>query len=167
MSRAAADALMAVFGYGPGQPVVEFTVPVRTVSEANGRDHWRVKAKRTKQHRRWAAALCPRHALPCVVTMTRLSAGELDDDNLRSALKAVRDGIADALGVDDRDPRVRWEYGQAKCKRGEFGVRVTIMALEPRQTAQEARAGMGAVSTLQRDERPSQGHTGRNRGGAR
>ena len=123
MSRAAADALMAVFGYGPGQPVVEFTVPVRTVSEANGRDHWRVKAKRTKQHRRWAAALCPRHALPCVVTMTRLSAGELDDDNLRSALKAVRDGIADAPGAS-------------------------------------------GVSTLQGDERPSQGRTGRNRGGA-
>lgn len=167
MSRAAADALMAVFGYGPGQPVVEFTVPVRTVSEANRRDHWRVKAKRAKQHRRWAAAVCPRHALPCVVAMTRLSAGELDDDNLRSALKAVRDGIADALGVDDRDPRVRWEYGQAKCKRGEFGVRVTIMALEPRQTTQEAIAGASGVSTPQADERGSQGRTERNRGGAR
>lgn len=127
MSRAAADALMAVFGYGPGEPAgVFFEVPVKTVSEANGRDHWRVKAKRVRTQRRAAAAMCPRHALPCVVRMVRCSAGDLDDDNLRGALKAVRDGIADALGVDDRDPRVRWEYEQARCKRGEFGVWVEI-----------------------------------------
>lgn len=39
------------------------------------------------------------------------------------------------------------------------------MALEPRQTTQEARPSVPGVSTLQRDERPAQGHTGRNRGG--
>lgn len=126
MSRAAADALMAVFGYRPTG--VAFEVPVRTVSEANGRDHWRVKAKRVKAQRRAAFAMCPAHPVPCVVRMVRCSAGELDDDNLRGALKAVRDGIADKLGVDDRDPRVRWKYGQAKCKRGEFGVWVEITA---------------------------------------
>src|SRR5690606_17280878 len=41
------------------------------------------------------------------------------------------------------------------------------MALEPRQTAQEARPSVSGVSTLQGDERPAQGHTGRNRGGAK
>lgn len=40
------------------------------------------------------------------------------------------------------------------------------MALEPRQTTQEARPSVSGVSTLQGDERPAQGHTGRNRGGA-
>jgi hypothetical protein len=49
-----------------------------------------------------------------VVTITRVSPRLLDDDNLRGALKAVRDGIADALGVDDRDERVRWRYRQIR-----------------------------------------------------
>jgi hypothetical protein len=64
--------------------------------------------------------------LPCVVTFTRLSAGELDDDNLAGSCKAVRDGVADWLGVDDRDKRVQWRYSQGRCPRGHFGVNVRI-----------------------------------------
>jgi len=76
--------------------------------------------------KRTAHALCPAAAVPCVVTMTRHSAGTLDDDNLRSALKGVRDGIADRLGVDDASPAVEWKYEQAACKRGTYGVSVQI-----------------------------------------
>ena len=101
-------------------------LPLRTVSEMNVRTHWATRAKRTKTARRTAAALCPAASVPCVVTMTRHSAGTLDDDNLRSALKAVRDGIADRLGVDDADSRVEWKYEQAACKRGEYAVHVRI-----------------------------------------
>jgi len=101
-------------------------LPVKTISEMNARGHWSAKARRAKAQRWAARALCPTSKLPCVVRMTRLSPGSLDDDNLRSALKATRDGIADRLGVDDRDPRVRWEYGQEPCRRGEFGVRIEI-----------------------------------------
>lgn len=90
------------------------TLPVGTVSEANGRDHWRVKARRTKRHRMTARAMCPDAGLPCTVRLVRLSTRTLDDDNLRGALKAIRDGVADRLGVDDRDPRVRWEYDQER-----------------------------------------------------
>lgn len=104
-------------------PVV---LPVMTVSEANRRDHWAVKAKRAKRHRFVARALCPLHALPCVVRLTRLSTGTLDDDNLRGALKAVRDGVADALGVDDRDPRVVWEYAQERAKALKGAVRLEL-----------------------------------------
>ena len=58
------------------------------------------------------------------VTLTRVAPSNgLDDDNLRGALKAVRDGVADALGVDDRDPRVEWKYAQ---KRGKYGVVVKV-----------------------------------------
>jgi hypothetical protein len=91
-------------------------LPVMTVSEANGRDHWRKKASRTKRHRTAARAMCPVVPLPCTVLLTRMSSRELDDDNLRGALKAVRDGVADALGVDDRDNRVTWLYAQEKHK---------------------------------------------------
>lgn len=101
-------------------------LPLRTVSEMNVRTHWATRAKRMKTARRTAAALCPTASLPCVVTMTRHSAGTLDDDNLRSALKAVRDGIADRLGVDDASPAVQWRYEQAACKRGTYGVSVEI-----------------------------------------
>lgn len=89
-------------------------LPIATVSEANRRDHWQVKRKRAKAQRQMAAALVPRFGLPCVVTLTRVSPRMLDDDNLQSALKAVRDGVADRLGVDDRDPRVEWRYAQRK-----------------------------------------------------
>lgn len=88
-------------------------LPVTTVSEANGRDHWSKKAKRTRRNRTCARLLCPKAELPTVIKLTRLSSGRLDDDNLRGALKAVRDGIADAFGVPDNDPRLRFEYDQA------------------------------------------------------
>ena len=89
-------------------------IPIATVSESNRRDHWQVKRKRAKAQRSMAATLVPRFGLPCVVTLTRISPRELDDDNLRGALKAVRDGVADRLGVDDRDPREQWRYDQRK-----------------------------------------------------
>ena len=55
--------------------------------------------------------------LPCVVTLTRMSPRLLDDDNLRQAMKATRDGIADWLGVDDRSPLIRWEYDQKQASK--------------------------------------------------
>lgn len=99
------------------------TLPLRTVSEANQRDHWFVRAKRAKKQRRTAWALCPAVGLPVVVTMVRVGLGRLDDDNLRGALKAVRDGIADRLGVPDNDHRIEWRYGQ---RRGPYAVEITF-----------------------------------------
>lgn len=103
--------------------MIEVSLPLRTYSEANGRDHWAVKAKRSQNARRAALAIPP-YPLPCMVTLTRLAPRALDDDNLCSAFKAFRDGIADRLGCDDRDPRVQWRYGQDKAK--EYGVRVKL-----------------------------------------
>lgn len=103
-------------------------LPLRIESVANKREHWARKAERTKQHR-FAAIAVPPHPLPCVVTLVRIAPRELDDDNLRSAFKALRDGIADRLGVKDNDPRVRWEYGQERGKPKQYAARVTIEAL--------------------------------------
>ena len=47
-----------------------------------------------------------------VVRITRVSPRRLDGDNATAAAKSVRDGVADALGVDDRDPRVEWLVDQ-------------------------------------------------------
>lgn len=104
-------------------------IPIKTVSEANTYGHWSKRAKRAKAQREAAylsftKAELP--ALPSVVTLIRVAPRTLDDDNLRGALKACRDGIADRLGVDDADPRVEWRYAQEKGEPKEFGVVVEI-----------------------------------------
>lgn len=49
----------------------------------------------------------------------------MDGDNLANALKPVRDEIADWIGVDDGDSRIRWEVGQVET-RGAIGVAIII-----------------------------------------
>lgn len=53
----------------------------------------------------------------------------LDDDNLRAGMKAVRDGVADALGVDDGSDRVRWEYDDVPASA--WGVLVHVRVEAP------------------------------------
>lgn len=106
--------------------MVTVTLPLHTVSITNKREHWAKRAKRARDHRMVAKAMVPAHPLPCVVRLVRIAPRALDDDNLRSALKAARDGVADKLGVDDRDQRVTWEYGQERGGVGEYAVRVEI-----------------------------------------
>lgn len=104
-------------------------LPLRTKSMANARLHWAAKARIVKAERQAVALMCKAITpalVPCAVRLTRTSPGELDDDNLRGALKAVRDELARLLGIDDRDPRVRWFYAQAKGKRGQYAVGVEV-----------------------------------------
>ena len=63
-----------------------------------------------------------------VVRLTRISPRLLDSDNLEGALKAVRDGVADGLGINDRDPRVRYVVDQEQGLPGEFSVRCELFA---------------------------------------
>lgn len=65
-----------------------------------------------------------RPAFPCVVLLTRVAPSSgLDDDNLSGSLKAIRDAMAEWLGLDDRDPRVGWRYAQ---RRGPWAVEVSF-----------------------------------------
>lgn len=76
------------------------------------------------------------------VEFTRLSTATCDDDNLPSAFKAVRDGIAEALGIDDGSDRYAWSYGQRRIKRGEVpGFEVVLWA---------ERAGVSKTETTER-----------------
>lgn len=72
------------------------------------------------------ALLQPAGAPPYVVTMTRISAGYLDDDGNVGAFKPVRDEIADWLRLNDRDPRVTWNCEQAACRMNEGGMSIQI-----------------------------------------
>lgn len=101
--------------------ICDLTVPVKTVSESNTRGHWAVRARRVKGQRGAAKALTqaalPGGPLPArlKIVLTRIAPGELDKgDNLNSSLKAVRDGVADALGIDDGDVRLSWTYRQRR-----------------------------------------------------
>jgi hypothetical protein len=119
------------------RPVVEFDLQIRTVSEANMRQHWRTKAKRTKAFRAAAASgvrrqLTASHLALAIkrketkysVTLTRNAPRALDSDNLSGAFKAVRDGVADALRMDDGDARFLWTYAQAKAQKYSITIRI-------------------------------------------
>ena len=103
------------------------TIPLRTVSGLNAREHFRARARRVKSERQAVAyVLGPQKkpgAFPLIVTLTRIAPSNgLDDDNLAGAMKAVRDEIAAWLGVDDKDrATVRYEYEQ---ERGPWGIRI-------------------------------------------
>ena len=117
------------------------TIPIALPSAANLREHWAAKHRRVKSQRdavAWILGNRARPALPVVVMLTRVSARTLDDDNLRGAFKAVRDQLATWLGVDDADPRVRWDYDQRK---GPPSVEVRVTLAPPVLGAQVALSG--------------------------
>lgn len=102
------------------------TLPLRTRSMANARLHWAAKAKIVKAEREAVAMTC-RDLLqvipPCTIRLTRFGPRKLDDDNLRSALKAVRDEVANLLRLDDAHQFLRWEYAQES---GAYAVRIDV-----------------------------------------
>lgn len=77
----------------------------------NARVHWSVKSKAAKAYRAACFALCKEAKLVAPVTDGRLHLWLVfhapdrrarDDDNMIAAFKSGRDGIADALGIDDK-----------------------------------------------------------------
>ena len=112
--------------------VWECTLPVRIVSVANLREHWATKARRTREQRA-TARICVRAEIgPAApaglyrVTITRQGGKRLDSDNLASGCKAVRDGIAEAMGMDDGSPCIEWRYAQGSAPRGRHSAMVRI-----------------------------------------
>jgi hypothetical protein len=104
-------------------------VNVRTPPGLNAREHWRARARRVKAEREsaaWALIGKPKPPTPCSVRLTRYAPSNgLDDDNLAGALKAIRDAVADWLGIDDKHAdQVRYVYAQERAPWGvgiEFG----------------------------------------------
>jgi hypothetical protein len=108
-----------------------FNIPIKTISEANSRDHWAIKAKRAKSQRLSARIAITLHiqgikwnAEYTKVILTRIGKRKLDSDNLARSMKAIRDGIADVTGIDDGDERITWEYKQEIGKA--YSVKVEI-----------------------------------------
>ena len=92
---------------------ITLPLPKRSLSP-NARTHWRAKAKITRMARQVARlrtleALGGRQA-PALTSYTLAfhfpTSRRRDDDNWSAACKAYRDGIADALGIDDHALRM-------------------------------------------------------------
>lgn len=101
-------------------PVIDLEWPHKDLSP-NSRKHWAVRSKLVKAYR-WQCAVLVKQALVktglnSVPSKARLAAGDRlclqidfyppdrrhrDDDNVIASFKAGRDGLADALGIDDR-----------------------------------------------------------------
>lgn len=110
-----------------GPVVVLVFKGLRLISEANARGaHW-ARTRRSKRARQLvvaALATVKPLSLPAEVWMVRVGPRALDGDNLQSAFKAVRDGVAEAFGADDGpETPLTWRYEQRK---GGYAVEVTI-----------------------------------------
>lgn len=111
--------------------LITLHLPIRIYSNANMREHWAVKARRTKDQR--AAGFVSLSDVldfkPCQhdkieITITRVGKRKLDDDNLAGGCKGLRDGLAEAMGLDDGGPWFTWIYKQEIGP--QFGVHVGI-----------------------------------------
>lgn len=109
------------------QDVVTVQFPMRLVNGTNAREHWGARKRRAASQRGPVAlALRPRLIVcpaPWAIQITRIGPRVMDSDGLQAAAKHVRDGIADALGIDDGDKRATWLYSQRKAAAGDLVVR--------------------------------------------
>jgi hypothetical protein len=111
---------------------LSFELPgMKLVNPTNEHKPWQVRHARAQKQRHAARVATQAYALgakpPLVVTITRRGPGKLDSDSLPPSGKHARDGIADALGVDDGDESlVQWRYAQERAR--EWSVLVTIEA---------------------------------------
>jgi hypothetical protein len=104
-------------------------VPIRLINPLNGQHgHWSYHASQRKEQRNathyaWLDAKMPRVLLEGQrVKITRIGPRSMDGDGLQASCKAVRDAVANLLGIDDALDV--WAYDQAK---GEYGVELEIV----------------------------------------
>lgn len=113
------------------------SIPMRTGRGQNDREHHMARHRRMKAEREavlWALHPKKPPAGPVTVLLRRVSppgaTGKwvpLDEhDNLRGALKAPVDGVAQWLGRDDADPSIVWMYAQRRGEPKQWAVEVEV-----------------------------------------
>jgi hypothetical protein len=120
---------------------ISFSIPIKTISEANCSEHWTAKSKRHRQQALFTRLAFKKHVseaipIPCTITLTRVASKSLDSDNLQMAFKWIRDEVADIVfpeyvaetfisktgkfislkGRNDDRPGLTWKYDQKKGK---------------------------------------------------
>ncbi len=104
----------------------------------NARVHWKMKSAFAKRYRNTCKVICLSEKLTAPKTEGKLhlwitffppDKRKRDDDNMIASFKAGRDGIADALGIDDSlfvtHPFVSHEKGEDFVKGGHVKVVIT------------------------------------------
>ena len=122
-------------------PVVTTEVPIRLVSEANQRDHWRVRNARKKSQQFVTSIMLSsiREKLvqvggewPLDIVLTRVGPRKMDKDNNAGSFKHVQDAIAKWFGFDDGDEtKVRWHYEQAIGKPSTMHIAIRATHQQP------------------------------------
>ena len=114
---------------------VSFEIPLRLYSIANMSEHWGKRAARSRNERWLGKIYTNQNVLHHVmgvgrfkIALTRTGPRKLDSDNLASSFKHVRDGIADALGINDGSEKLEWIYKQEISKA--YFVKVEIEELK-------------------------------------
>lgn len=105
--------------------MIELPFPAK-ILWPNGRGHHMAKHREFKKHKAWAYLATKGflagsfdgsldgffdHPIAWSATFYPKTANAIDDDNARASLKAYQDGIAAALGIDDKNfsaPTVRF-----------------------------------------------------------
>lgn len=135
--------------------IVEWIFPLRTISEANTREHRYSKAKKKRRADQkyfinWAFVqdiVQKKKELPpqIFVHLTRIAPRSLDYDNLVSSFKHIRDYLASCVhpeaivvakmkngktytnpGHCDKGNSIKWDYSQEKGKPLEYAVKIEI-----------------------------------------
>ena len=133
---------------------INWHLPLNTVSESNSTEHWTKSRRRHKQQQFFIRQLFAREtreiAVPCVITLTRCASRDLDDDNLRSAFKWIRDEISECIfpekrstyisrkgkvievkGRADSSPLIKWQYAQEKAKIKGIKIQIEPLTVDP------------------------------------
>ena len=118
---------------------IEWTLPIKILSEANNTDHWTKKRKRITLQHKWIWHTWNNSQqdiqMPCLIILTRIAPRELDYDNLVHAFKHIRDAVANicypglAPGQADSKKDLSWEYKQEKGSPKEYAVKIEIISL--------------------------------------
>lgn len=118
--------------------IITLDLPIRTLNETNQRGHWAKHSALHAEQRLVVRTMLVNGvgrlpAAPVVVTLTRFAPNLLDeDDNLNIAFKHVRDGIAEAYGIDDRHKALlHFRYAQERSR--EYGIRIQIESVTQRR----------------------------------
>jgi hypothetical protein len=116
------------------RPVRSTNVAAFVESRANSRGHTRFASKKNRGQvvtgvfiasTLKLADLASMHRF-VVVRLTRCAKSPLDDDNAVTAMKSFRDGIAKAIGINDRSSRVRYVVDQQAADTPSVEVRVYV-----------------------------------------
>lgn len=102
------------------------------VLSPNARTHWATKSRAAKAYRHACFVLCRRAELSVPTGRALLSLEFIppdrrrrDDDNCIAAFKSGRDGVAQALGIDDSRFVTQLEMSSETIKGGAVRVRIS------------------------------------------